>query len=498
VIISYADMILPAGPMNFLNMQDRISIGTVHRWSLNPFMNAKDNIILLISEGLTDLHPKLISSPKVAVVEVPLPNAVERKAVIRHADPSISDRDAERLAEYTAGLKALQISAIFSPEKPSTLDDKERVHYIRSLLGDSKDAAERALKLAGLTRGMDREEIRHLIDPEALPPEEERRQDPYAEVLQLVHARKREIIEKECQGLIEFVQTKHGFSHVGGKGEIKRELLQIGEHLKAGNKARVPMGLLFVGPMGTGKTFIAGAFAREVGITAVKLKNFRSKWVGETESNLEKVLTILKAMGPIMLIIDEGDRSFGSSGEGDEGTSSRVIARLKEFMSDTDNRGNVLFVLMTNRPDKLDTDIKRAGRLDRKIPFFFPYDVEEIEGGLEALFRRYRLEHALEFPRDRERTSQPLFGYSFADLEAVTLLANDLAHDAKRSITADIFAQAIQDYLPSRDTTMLKYMELLAVFESSNRRLLPPTYHELSSDELNEKLQELKRVLGIA
>src|SRR5262249_32188111 len=186
------------------------------------------------------------------------------------------------------------------------------------------------------------------------------------EVLTLIARRKREIIERECFGLIEFVEPQHDFSVVGGIEEVKKELGSIAKNIREGRRNRVPMGLLFTGPMGTGKTFVAEAFVKESGLTGIKLKNFRSKWVGATESNLERILGVVQGIGNVIVIIDEGDRSFGSGGEegdGDGGTSSRVIARLKEFMSDTSNRGRVLFILMTNRPDKLDVDIKRAGRL---------------------------------------------------------------------------------------------------------------------------------------
>ena len=60
------------------------------------------------------------------------------------------------------------------------------------------------------------------------------------------------------------------------------------------------MGLLFVGPMGTGKTFIAKAFVKASGLSAVTLKNFRSKWVGSTEANLEKVLGMVNAVPDFM------------------------------------------------------------------------------------------------------------------------------------------------------------------------------------------------------
>jgi len=71
------------------------------------------------------------------------------------------------------------------------------------------------------------------------------------------------------------------------------------------------MGYLIAGPIGTGKTFMVSAFAGEIGVPMVKLRNFRSKWQGATESNLEKVLNILKAMAPVAVMIDEADAFLG-------------------------------------------------------------------------------------------------------------------------------------------------------------------------------------------
>ena len=75
--------------------------------------------------------------------------------------------------------------------------------------------------------------------------------------------------------------------------EVKRDLTLIAKNIREGRRNRVPMGLLFTGPMGTGKTFVAEAFAKESGLTAIKLKNFRSKWVGATEGNLERILQVI-------------------------------------------------------------------------------------------------------------------------------------------------------------------------------------------------------------
>jgi SpoVK/Ycf46/Vps4 family AAA+-type ATPase len=260
------------------------------------------------------------------------------------------------------------------------------------------------------------------------------------------------------------------------------------------------MGILFTGPMGTGKTFVAEAFARECGLTTIKLKNFRSKWVGATEGNLEKILTVVRAIGQVVVIIDEGDRAFGGTeAESDGGTSSRVIARIKEFMSDTSNRGRILFLVMTNRPDKLDVDLKRAGRLDRKIPFLYAQSPEEVENVARAQVRKHRIKTDVDFATIRDAFSAKLVGYSNADLEAVLLMAND---DAQREsgdeavVGAAYLARAAADYFPSRDVELLEYMELLAVFEASSRRLLPAKYASMTPEDLDARLRHLRIVVG--
>jgi SpoVK/Ycf46/Vps4 family AAA+-type ATPase len=209
---------------------------------------------------------------------------------------------------------------------------------------------------------------------------------------------------------------------------------------------------------------------------------------------------VIRAIGQVVVIIDEGDRAFGSTdSEGDGGTSSRVIARIKEFMSDTSNRGRILFIVMTNRPDKLDVDLKRAGRLDRKIPFLYAQTPEEVENVARALVRKNRLKTDVDFAAIREDFSRKLVGYSNADVEAVLLMAND---DAAREaggeapLTPGHLARAAADYFPSRDQELLDYMELLAVFEASSRRLLPPKYASMTPEELDVRLRVLRAAVG--
>ncbi|HEU4507035.1 MAG TPA: AAA family ATPase [Pyrinomonadaceae bacterium] len=503
VIMEYAEAIAPAGDPNFQGEADRAAIVTLHRWSALPEIERGDNVVLLISENLTELAPKLISNPKVAVVEVPMPDQNTRREAARLADSRLTDKDTERYAGITAGLKSIQIASILTPQPAAEEDLADRESFIAGLLGGGADAAGRAHKLATLTSGLSRNEVKELVAPTAQVPDApvpspiERARK---ETDRLIAKRKREILERECFGLVEFVEPAHGFEVVGGMDEVKKDLMVIAESIREGRTSRVPMGILFTGPMGTGKTFVAEAFAKECGLTTIKLKNFRSKWVGATEGNLEKILNVIRAIGQVVVIIDEGDRAFGNTdGEGDGGTSSRVIARIKEFMSDTSNRGRILFLVMTNRPDKLDVDLKRAGRLDRKIPFLYVQTPEEVEMVAKALLRKNKIKTEVDLVSIREKFSSKLVGYSNADIEAAILLANE---EAARESGSDApvlekhFEQAAIDYFPSRDAELLEYMELLAVFESSSRRLLPAKYASLTPEELDARLRHLRAIVG--
>ena len=504
VVVEYAETIAPAGDASFQGDLDRASIVTLHRWSFLPQIEKQDNVVLLVAENLAELSPKLVSNPKVAVVDVPMPDRETRRAAARIVDARLTEKEAERYADLTAGLKLLQIEAILAPPPPAEEDRTEREAFIAGLLGSAADAAERAKKLSQLTAGMTRDEIRALLAPGAADPAATAAADAAdrarKEVDRLISRRKREILERECFGLVEFVEPQHDFSVVGGMEEVKKDLLVLADNIREGRRSRVPMGMLFTGPMGTGKTFVAEAFAKECGLPTIKLKNFRSKWVGATEGNLERILTVIKAIGQVVVIIDEGDRAFGNTdGEGDGGTSSRVIARIKEFMSDTSNRGRILFLVMTNRPDKLDVDLKRAGRLDRKIPFLYSQTPPEVEAVAKALVKKNRLKSDVDLSTIRDTFSAKLVGYSNADVEAVVLMAND---DAAResggdaSVTAAHFEKAAADYFPSRDAELLEYMELLAVFEASSRRLLPAKYAHMTPEELDLRLRLLRATVG--
>ena len=204
------------------------------------------------------------------------------------------------------------------------------------------------------------------------------------------------------------------------------------------------MGYLICGPVGTGKTYLAECFAGSVGIPCVKLRNFRSKYVGETEGNLEQLLTVLRAMGPVVVVIDEADAALGNrEAGGDSGTSSRVFSMIASQMGDTRYRGKLIWMLLTSRPDLLPIDLKRQGRAEVHLPLFNPRDEAEVRYMFKVMAKQ---EQGRARPRPAARRAWPSKDLSGADIESIVLspsgkrssqgheniLAEDLKTSARR------------------------------------------------------------------
>jgi SpoVK/Ycf46/Vps4 family AAA+-type ATPase len=123
----------------------------------------------------------------------------------------------------------------------------------------------------------------------------------------------------------------------------------------------------------------------------VKLKNFRDRWVGSSEGNLEKIFRLIRALGRCIVFIDEADQTLGKrdSGSGDSGLSGRLYSMIAQEMSDSGNRGRLMWILASSRPDLIEVDLKRPGRIDVKIPLLPTTTVEESGALLRALLKRF-------------------------------------------------------------------------------------------------------------
>jgi SpoVK/Ycf46/Vps4 family AAA+-type ATPase len=161
---------------------------------------------------------------------------------------------------------------------------------------------------------------------------------------------KKELVEKDTNGLIEFVSTSKTLDDLYGLEKIKIWLRQDLALLKKNDTAALPKGYLLCGPVGTGKSFLMECLAGEAGVPVVKMKNFRDKWVGSREGNLEKNFRLIHALGRCSVFIDEADQALGRR-DAASGVSGRIYSMLAEEMGGSTNRGNVIWVLASSRPD---------------------------------------------------------------------------------------------------------------------------------------------------
>jgi SpoVK/Ycf46/Vps4 family AAA+-type ATPase len=208
------------------------------------------------------------------------------------------------------------------------------------------------------------------------------------------------------------------------------------------------MGILFLGPPGTGKTLVAEALAKESQRNFVKLGDIREKWVGQSERNLTQVLEVIDAMRPIIVFVDEIDQAKGQRSEGgDSGVSGRIFAKLLTFMSDPERRGQVLIIAASNRPDKIDLAMKRAGRFDLKLPFFLPEKEDRVDI-FKVILKSNQIPYDsknIDFNQLADKTN----GYSGAEIEMIcneALFAALERKDTTVCLTQQDFETALSNY----------------------------------------------------
>jgi SpoVK/Ycf46/Vps4 family AAA+-type ATPase len=229
------------------------------------------------------------------------------------------------------------------------------------------------------------------------------------------------------------------------------------------------------------------------------LKNFRSKYVGETEGNLEHALDVLRSLGPVVVIIDEADAALGNREQGgDSGTSARVFSMIARQMGDTRYRGKIVWMLLTSRPDLLPIDLKRQGRAEVHIPLFYPHDQAEMDAMFTAMARKCRVKLAPGLPGPVDLA----LGLSGADIESIVLAARRKGLDrATDTITAEDLAAALDDFMPSAQGLEKEMQEIAAVLECTEKRFLPDRWKEKvgqpgGRSHLQERLAAIREVIG--
>jgi cell division protease FtsH len=215
------------------------------------------------------------------------------------------------------------------------------------------------------------------------------------------------------------------FADVAGLKEEKEELQEVVDFLKNPRKyiemgARIPKGVLLVGPPGTGKTYLSRAVAGEAGVPffSISGSDFVEMFVGVGASRVRDLFDQAKKNAPCIVFIDEIDavgrrRGAGLGGGHDEReqTLNQLLVEMDGFAT---NEG-IIVMAATNRPDILDPALLRPGRFDRRITVGLP-DIKAREEILRIHTRNKPLDDDVDLKVVAKRTP----GFSPADLENLT------------------------------------------------------------------------------
>jgi len=215
--------------------------------------------------------------------------------------------------------------------------------------------------------------------------------------------------------------------------------------------------------------------AGETGVPVVKLKNFRDKWVGSTEGNLEKIFRLLQALGRCYVFIDEADQAIGrrDSGGSDSGISGRIYSMLAEEMGSSTRRGKLIWILASSRPDLIEVDLKRPGRVDVKIPLFPTTDARESFDLLRMLCRRRQVPLG-EAEFDAVREAMPLLLTPGAAETLVVKIYRIVRTESKSPL--DALRSALVDYQNPVPLETLQAQITLAVREASDLEFVPSQF----------------------
>ena len=423
IIFPHAQYLIPTAEISTLAGSAGARLVQMLGWAQNPYIRRMNIAFCLIVDKLSELNERLVANPHVATIEVPLPAEEERRQFVETAtrglaDDALGEFTVDSLARLSSGLNLVSLNTVLS----------------RAKAGRGSLDASRFKQL------------------------------------------KKAAIERQCHGLVEFVEPKHKLDLVVGHEAAKQRLREDARWIGQGQLDAAPMGYLLCGPVGTGKTFLAECYAGSIGIPCVKLRNFRSKYVGETEGNLEQVLNVLRSLGPILVIIDEADAMLGNRrASGDSGTSGRVFSMIASQMGDTRYRGRIIWMLLTCRPDLLPIDLKRQGRAEVHIPLFYPQKEEE----LLEMFRVMARKNKVTLTEDAIPSVSLERNLSGADVESVVLAARRAAMTARRAaVDQNDLQQALDSFIPSAQGLEKELQETVAVLECTDLAFLTSAWRE--------------------
>ena len=275
-----------------------------------------------------------------------------------------------------------------------------------------------------------------------------------------------------------YVQSTAGirFADVAGEDEAKENLQEVVNYLHDPSKyesigAKMPKGILLVGPPGTGKTMLAKAVAGESNVPffSISGSEFVEMFVGMGASKVRDLFKQAKEKAPCIVFIDEIDaigqkRSGGQYGGNDE--REQTLNQLLTEMDGFEGNTGVIILAATNRPESLDPALTRPGRFDRRVPVELP-DLK----GREEILRVHAKKVALALGIDFTTVARMASGASGAEL------ANIVNEAALRAVRAGRKSVTQSDLEESIEVVIAGYQKKNSILTDHEKCIV--AYHEI-------------------
>ena len=270
--------------------------------------------------------------------------------------------------------------------------------------------------------------------------------------------------------------SKVNFTKVAGLEEEKEELEEIVDFLKNPQKytgvgARIPKGVILVGPPGTGKTMLAKAVAVEAHVPffSISGSEFVEMFVGMGAAKVRDLFKQANEKAPCIVFIDEIDtigKKRDGAGMGGNDEREQTLNQLLTEMDGFDGKKGVVILAATNRPESLDPALLRPGRFDRRIPVELP-DLKGREAILKVHGKKVKVDESVDYNEIARATN----GASGAEL------ANIVNEAALRAVRMGRKTVSQQDLEESVETVIAGYQKKDAGVSGDEKKIV--SYHEI-------------------
>lgn len=432
VVIEFAELLFPAAEPAHLSDADRRRLALMREWLADPRFHAHRGALFLVAETAASVNQQIRTMPQLMQIDIPLPDRDTRQQFMQWMQEhethiNLSDT-MDRLASCTAGMSLADLRSMF------------------------RDArwAQRSLSRSAILDEVNR------------------------------------LLAVRIGDHIELVEAEHSLDDVIGQSALKAELEKQRQLIQLDDASLAPVGMLVAGPNGAGKTFIFTAWAAACERIVVVLKNLRGSYFGETERIFEQVRSVLEALGNVIVLIDEADTQFGSPGDQTHETEARLFGSLLSMMGDPHNRGRIIWVLLTARPERLAPDLKRSGRAGLHLPVFDPEGADR-DAFIEHSLQQAGIEQST-LPGDSHvLLQQRCAHFAPADFqELAQMLRAEVA--LGQTLDNERLVTLLEDLRPIDINSQRRRQTLQAVLHCSRNKLIPQSLRQLPREHIEMEL----------